>query len=282
VSRDTIFKQTDVPSWHRRNPLARAALWWTWSEAFLEFVALLPDSVLRRRVFIAEIEGCAPYGDTYFLPLDSLSQQECGEFMRFATTLLSFSCRELCFFRHLLDPPFCSGQLHVVLALLRTALVRLAGDQRAALYSPVTTKRVDHGFRLHSDLFITTRVWLTFDAVPNDQTGASTFLSSRDLMTIIRSTRQVPSKIADYISTVMRRPIGRDSFDKLYRVLHSDENRWHEPLQCALQENMNMIRLRRGEGYLIDDRRWLHGRTAVSGKVGSKRFRRLTYGIRYA
>jgi hypothetical protein len=180
----------------------------------------------------------------------------------------------------MLDPPFDEKRISAVFALLRMALVALDRDERAALYSPVARREIDGGFDLHADLFLTTRVWLIFDDVPDDNTGASLFMSLPDLLGAIKSIKAVPDDTARYVARVMAGSVARDSFDKLHRILHSERNRWYEPLRRALQERTVAIRLRKGEGYLIDDRRWLHGRAVVSGAVTSKRFHRLTFGLR--
>jgi len=180
----------------------------------------------------------------------------------------------------MLSLPCDDRQMRAVFGLLREAVITLAGDERAALYSPVAARRKDSGFKLHADLFITTRIWLIFDDVPDDGTGASLFLSRRDLLQAIRSIDTIPNKVAGDVTALMTAPVARDSFEKLYWLLHSEQRRWHDDLNDALQERVKTIALHRGEGYLMDDRRWLHGRTPASGAVSALRFHRLAFGLR--
>jgi hypothetical protein len=276
-----VFKTTDPPGWHCEDLPGRSTRWLTWSSAFRDFVSSLCKSALRRRVLLIDVRGCSPYPTSYYLPLDVLSNLHRAKLLEFAAHLHRFPGQsELCLFRDMLTPPLDGGRIRAVFALLRTALVTLLGDERAALCSPLPSARKDLGFRLHADLFLTTRLWLIFDDVPDDNTGASLFMTRRDLLKAVRSIRAIPEDTACFVAALLTKPIARDSFDRLYRLLHCSRNRWHEALRTALREKTSAVRFRSGEGYLIDDRRWLHGRTAVSGKVTSKRFHRLTYGLR--
>ena len=226
------------------------------------------------------VRGCAPYAASYRTSIERLTERDRNKLFAFAAQLRDGPYREdLYFFRDMLGPPFDTRRIRVVFAMLRMALVMQADDERAALYSPVATERSDPGFELHADLFLTTRVWLIFDDVPDDGRGASLFLSRREVLRSIRSIPAIPEEQARSIAQLMTKPIARDSFGKLFTFLHSKRNPWYWPLRGALQRRQSSIALHRGEGYLIDDRRWLHGRTAVMGRVSSSRFHRLTYSL---
>jgi hypothetical protein len=281
MKRRKIFEETLVPPWHRRNALGRTTPWFTWSTAFRQFAwGLEHAGVLRRRATLKWIRGCEPSAATYSLPLDWLEDKLRRELLAFTADLPGSSDREdLRLFRDMLVPPFDQGQMRAVFSLFRTALVMIAEDERAALYSPVAPKSTDTGFKLHADLFLTTKVWLIFDDIPDDGSGASLFVTRRDLLQTVRSLQSIPAMTAAKIATLMTQRLKRDSFERLYWLIHSEQNRWHEPLMNALDEKVKSIALRRGEGYLMNDRRWLHGRTAASGAVTAKRFHRLSYEL---
>jgi hypothetical protein len=204
-----------------------------------------------------------------------------GELLMFGADLSRWRARRQCwFFRDMLDPPFHAGRIRPVIAALRTALCALARDKRAALYAPVSPERKDIGFNLHADLFLTTRLWLVFDEVPDDETGASLFLSRADLFRLLRSIPGVPERVVRQVELLMTQPIARDSFDRLYAILHGENHDWNLLLTSGLQQEVTVVPFARGEGYLIDDREWLHGRNAVSRAVTARRFHRLTFGLR--
>jgi hypothetical protein len=199
----------------------------------------------------------------------------------FAAKLSRWRVRgKLWFFRDMLVPPFDAGHIRPVFAALRTALVALARDERAALYAPVTPEKKDPGFSMHADLFLTTRLWLIFDNVPEDGTGASLFLSRAELLSVLRSIKAIPDRAVCQVATLMTRPIARDSFDRLYSILHGEHRDWHVSLSSVLRSKAATIPFGRGEGYLIDDREWLHGRAAASLAVTARRFHRITFGLR--
>jgi hypothetical protein len=184
------------------------------------------------------------------------------------------------FFRDLLAPPFHGGAIRVVLAALRAALVHIESDRRAALCAPVAPARKDAGFPLHADLFLTTRLWLIFDEVPEDGSGASLFLSRGAFVGVLRSVEAMPRDRVREVETLLTGQLARDSFDKLYGLLHGARHSWHQELRESLRRQADAILMKPGEGYLLDDRCWLHGRTASSGTVSSRRFHRLSFGMR--
>ncbi len=274
--------RTSVPEHHRRSSLAGASKWFTWSADFRRFALNLRDSgKLRRRVYIVEIPKCTPYGATYRTHLDALSVREYSSMLYFAENLMRTSPgTESYFFRGMLAPDFTPRDIRVLFALLREAMVVVARDDSAALYSPVTPERKDPGFNLHADLFLTSRLWLLFDDVPRDGSGASLLLPRKELEKLLCDLSSVPFAVAHEVSTLMSKPLNHDSFDRLYGLLHGEERPWCEALNTAMKGCVKSIPLLSGEGYLIDDRHWLHGRTAVSKRVSSRRFHRLTFGGR--
>jgi hypothetical protein len=164
------------------------------------------------------------------------------------------------------------------LGWLRAAMVARTDDPRTCLFSPPTPARgKDNRFLLHADLFLVDKLWLIFDDVPSDGTGSSTFVTREALVEALDSVRSVPARVRAELVQLVHGQLRRDSFDRLYALLHLDK-RWREELHAALELRTLRIALRSGEGYLINDRYWLHGRDAASTAVGRRRFRRLTFG----
>jgi hypothetical protein len=277
-----IFENAATPGRHRRNELARSVNWLTWSKAFRSLIGeLLNMGAFGHRTILKNVRGCTPYSTTYHPSKENIPTHYQTAFLRFASNLHGWPVRSgLWLFRGMLDPPLEAGNIRALFALLRASLVTRARDSRAALYAPVSPERKDHGFKLHADLFLTTRLWLIFDDVPEDGTGASLFLSRGDLLSTLRTQKEIPTETVRKVFTLMTRPIARDSFDRLYGILHSERRRWSDSLYLALRDKTRAIPLYRGEGYLLDDRHWLHGRTPASQAVTAGRFHRLTFGLR--
>ena len=60
-------------------------------------------------------------------------------------------------------------------------------------------------------------------------------------------------------------------------MLYESDSRKIADLAEAMQNLQQVIPLRSGEGYVLHDRFWLHGRLAPSGGVTSKRVHRLVF-----
>lgn len=278
------LQQTSIPARLRSNILASSSKWFTWSPAFRHYVnELRTRSLLSRRVRLIEVPECKPYGATYSTHLDRLSNDERRALTDLGNSLASIRLNStVVFFRDLLAPALSSNELRVLFSMLREALIESRGGQATALYSPVTPERRDPGFNLHADLFLTTKLWLVFDDVPTDGTGASLLLPRAELVKIMRSSVALPSYALKEVTDLLDKPLRKDSFDRLYGLLHSETHQWCEGLNAKMKARVLSVEMHRGEGYLLDDRRWLHGRTAVSRSVSKWRFHRLTFGLRKA
>jgi hypothetical protein len=178
----------------------------------------------------------------------------------------------------MLNPPLESVRLWKLFTLLRSGLVKLTGDSKSALNAPVFAARFDDGFPLHADLFQTDRLWLVFDNVADTKGGASLFLPMGTLLNIVFSLECIPKKIAQQIR-FLALGVNKDSFDDFFILLYSKDNPWQSPLAREIDRAKKRIRFRRGEGYLIHDRHWLHGREPILASVPRSRFRRLVFGL---
>ncbi|SRR6266545_77470 len=272
--------EAQLPSRLSHIPIAAGSRWFTWSPEFRDFAQRLrKDSTLRRRVQIIEVKQCRPYGATYSTDLERLPQSDYDLFQVFAKSLydLRLDSRAI-FLRNMLPSNFTANEVRSLFALLREALVRVAGVQSGALYSPVTPKRRDNGFNLHADLFLTSHLWVVFDDVPADGTGASLLLPFSRLVKAICTCEELPNAVATEILDLLSLPLRRDSYNRLYLLLHSKRHEWSAALRANLEALVYMVPFHRGEGYLINDRLWLHGREPVSTSISSRRFHRLIFG----
>lgn len=225
------------------------------------------------------VRGCEPYSTSYSYRFSGLPNPLSDFALEAGEALLRVRTgSNMRFFTGMLDPPVSSSVLHKCFALIRVGIARLKGDPRAALHAPIKTERVDDGFPLHSDLFLTDRLWVVFDDVPKGKSGKSLLLPRHSLDDAIKSKPLMPSVTRRKLRAFLRGRIGGDSFDESFDVIYSSDEPWNAPLTQAMKKNCWKIKLYRGEGYLVNDRQWLHGRTAVKGRVSSARFRRLVYG----
>jgi hypothetical protein len=78
--------------------------------------------------------------------------------------------------------------------------------------------------------------------------------------------------------SMFERESNTDRYETCFDLLHGD-HKWVPRLEKFLTEHQLKIPLRSGQGYLLHDRSWLHGRIKPSGGVTANRVRRLIYGI---
>jgi len=272
-----LFTRTSAPR-ETRSVAALPQKWLTWSRPFLEFTkkhgALLRKSNLSQ---LRAIPRCQPYAATY--DVDGRKYEDLiNGCIPFARSLIELDPGEsVYFFRDMITEEVSSVVVKNIFALLRRSLATVSGSERAALFSPVATAKRDDGFPLHSDLFMCPRLWLVFDDVPLDQSGKSTFLSQREFHKTLLQLEAMPERVRSQLATLLESEIKHDSFDKFYDLTHAERHPWHDELTRKLDERALKIKLMPGQGYLVNDRCWLHGRTAASGRISSKRFRRLVF-----
>lgn len=131
-------------------------------------------------------------------------------------------------------------------------------------------------FALHADLYPPMFLLNIFDDVPSDSSGASLFLPAERFFESIHSLQCIPGDIKAAMVDCLDRPVPEDRYQEFYDLLHGD-HQWTGELQKELQGHARAIKLFRGEGYILNDRRWLHGRTAPSGGVPQNRLYRLVF-----
>jgi hypothetical protein len=187
--------------------------------------------------------------------------------------------RKLMLFDRLLGSHLDGQKLHVLFALIRGALVKMTANDFAAMYTPLGDTGEDIGdFLLHADMYVPQYLFNVFDNVPARTGGASTFLPVSSLKRIIAQQPKFPDAIARRLVSMFEKESKSDRYERCFDLLHG-EHRWVPKLEEALVEHQLKIPLRTGQGYLLHDRSWLHGRNKPTGGVTANRVRRLIYGV---
>ena len=185
---------------------------------------------------------------------------------------------EIAFLSGLFDDDFGPRGLHTFFAGLRAVLVELSGDPGDALYSPlgVTGPRAG-SFRLHADLYGPEVLLNVFDKVPGDGSGESVFLSVPEFASILSETPTMTADARRDILLHFAEETGTDRYNRFFDLVYGRDRPWGADLERRMRERQLPIRLDSGQGYLIHDRRWLHGREAPTGGVAAHRLHRLVF-----
>jgi hypothetical protein len=282
IDRAVIFRRIDPPATHPALPINCHATWYTWSEPFRTF---LRDAAaeLRRlaRPPLVSVPGLVRYDTTFSRSPTELSDTRLQPRLRsFARSLHAIKPpRRLILFDGLIGRDLGAGELRALFALVRGALVEFAGDPRAAMYSPLgDTGRREGAFPLHADLYIPQLLFNVFDQVPTNDSGASLFLPVSALRELTAAVPCLPPAVRGRILRLFEHESGRDRFDVLYDLLHGRSHAWVPELERCMEKRQLRLKLHSGQGYLLHDRAWLHGREAPKGGVPSNRVQRLVFG----
>jgi hypothetical protein len=266
------------PDLDARSAAFDGARWLTWSPRFRAALAEHRARGRRLRPFLRYISRRREYAYTFDVSLRSLMRTAMVvDLTPFVDTLLRRNPREKIAFLTGLD---CRGEgwrLHTLFALLRALIAHRTGNPWGVMYAPLASLGKSEGeFPLHADLYRPEVLLNVFDAIPADGSGRSILLPMRQFLPIVRKLPEMPRRVRQRLLQALRTPADQDRYDEVYDLLHGPYP-WSGPLNDALRRRQLAIALGRGEGYLVHDRRWLHGREAPTGGVTVSRLRRLIY-----
>lgn len=280
-----IFQQIDPPPKQQRLKISKEATWYTWSrESRLLFKPFRAEVGQLKRPTILHLLGGKEYDDTYTFNLKSIGNKNKGlgrDLMCFARSFYDLKISDrLMLFTDMISPDLDGRSLGFFFAFLRAALVSLSRDPLSALCQSLSTRKKGNEFLLHSDLYIPVILFNVFDDVKNDSSGASLFLSVSSLIELLPQVRSLPIETRKKIVANLTGVHDKDRYEENYYLLHGYEHEWTEELERRMRQRQLKIKLYSGQGYLIHDRKWLHGREALNGKLSSKRLHRLIFNNR--
>jgi hypothetical protein len=277
----SIFCRIEPPDNLAHLAINRFATWHTWSDAFRAFLVHAGDELRRfPSPPTVRIKRLSNYDYTFSLP--PTLWKDASLHKQFETFVQSLAkvrpTKRLMFFDRLLGAHLDGQGLHVLFAIIRGALAKSATNDFAAMYTPLgDTGDAVGDFLLHADLYVPQYLFNVFDNVSADYGGASTFLAVSSLKRIVARQPKLPWTVARRLISMFEKESKSDRFDKCFDLLHG-EHQWVPKLEQSLAEHQMQIPLRAGQGYLLHDRSWLHGRLKPVGGVPANRVRRLIYG----
>lgn len=278
-----LFERAESPAERRIGGIGKSPEWFSWSRPFRDFLGecgpLLTDLPQPELIRVPQL---TTYDYTFSLSPEAIfDHKTVKRLQQFSQALFEFkSPTKIMLFTDLFFDGFDGRALHRLFALLRHYLAALCKDPRQALYAPLGSVGTHEGeFPLHADLYVPELLFNVFDEVPNDDSGASTFLPVSTLLDLME-TPSIPDYVQRRVRAVFEESINEDSYDDIYDFLYDGSHPWVMSLLLAMTTRRFQIKLRSGEGYLIHDRTWLHGRTAPKGGVTANRVHRLIFNSR--
>lgn len=285
-----LFQPADPPEEQKALKINPHGEWYTWSEMFRKFVVSwqmelegLGDPQLIDISSNAQFRwiNCRrTYSQTFSLGLSTEHQSRLiKHFIGFVEDLMRLNISDrIMFLTDLIDETISGNMLRTIFACFRDTHTLLSKDNTSALYAPLGKigKRAGEFF-LHADLYGPDMLFNVYEEVPDDETGASTFLSASELQTILLELAAIPATARQNIMKCLTSKRNTDGFHDLFDLLHSPYNEWTFDLGIAMKNRQSKIKMKTGQGYIINDRKWLHGREKPTGGVSSKRLHRLVF-----
>ena len=131
-------------------------------------------------------------------------------------------------------------------------------------------------FPLHSDLFRQALLLTVFHRVPAEETGGSTFLTTEALLRVLGEVPAMPASVAARVRVFFEdRDV--DYFDQLVDVLYHPRHPWAAEVSRRLLAAQHRTQFAGGEGYVLNDRQWLHGREPQRCRVEPDRLCRIVW-----
>ena len=275
-----LFQSTLPPEGISANQLGGGNKWLTWSEMTRRVLDRFQSETSEMQApKIVRLLGGKEYDCTYGYPLEDLQKlRSYASLKKLAVALLKFDPdEEIYFFDNLLDDQFAGQQLNKLFGSLRTIIAELEGNVMAALYAPLSyVGKEASDFPLHSDLYVPHLLWNIFDQVPKDGSGSPIFLKVSVFRRLIDEC-DVPERSRSALLTCLDDEASVDRFNSFYNLLYVRQSTWATRLTAAMAQRQELMHLQYGQGYLLHDRKWLHGRLAPSGGVNTRRVHRFVF-----
>jgi hypothetical protein len=279
-----IFQPTSAPRKQARAKINEHAVWYTWSNEFRSlFKSLNREFRTLKRPSSTHLLGGKEYDDTYTLSIHSLTDKTLArKLFSFSKCLYNLDVSgRLLLFTDMLDDDLDGRSLGYLFAFFRAALISLSNDPLSALYQPIKGHKRGKEFPLHSDLYIPVILFNVFQEVCNDSTGASLFLQVSSVVELLGQLKTLPPNTRDQIIENLTKIHRQDRYEENFYLLHGWED-WTNELERLMRQRQLRIKLYPGQGYMLHDRRWLHGREAINGKLTHKRLHRLVFNNKAA
>lgn len=277
-----LFKKVEIPSKYKSVLNKIDCKWFTWSDNFRKEIPRLKQQLKKvKTVDFIFLKKYKQYNYTYQVNIKKLDPDFIEVFTQYTRSLLK--CRpgqKIYFFTNLIDNDINGRLYHFIIALFRSIIVKINMNDASALYSPLTTGKHESEFPLHCDLYIPNILFNVFEKVPDNFSGASIFVKTEVLLKeVIPFIRIVPIETVKRIRSFIYGTRTDDNYDEFYSLLYNKEYPWARTLKKELHKRKFKIRLLKGQGYMIDDTVWMHGRGKTIGGVSSKRLHRLIFAI---
>lgn len=247
-----IFQKIDCPSSQKANPINETAEWFTWTVQVAEFLDRWAEIVENleepKLIFTSDDE---PYNYTFSLEPQLIRDINLHQHLdSFAQALsMTMVSDKIMLLTGLFNRDFDGRSLHFLFSCLRDKLVTYEKDPTAALYPPLgltnegSTCPIVVDFPLHCDLYAPKFLFNVFENVPNDDSGASLFMRTNDLLSILETMSNIPDPIKCKILNCINNDDGADHYEEFFDLLHGYDRQYVHQLENKMLSKQKRIKL---------------------------------------
>ncbi len=227
-------------------------------------------------------EGRTLFTFTWHLPVSAVRDSGLRrEMLQFAESFYNYELPsgDAVILTRMLDDVGLDNGLPLI-AWLRAAVAQMAGEESSAIAAPTGQSGAGDGsFSMHSDMWIPALLFNVFNhAVPSQ--GASLLLPMDDMWEIAAQSG-VPEDARQKMEAARVEAGECDYFSQFNNSLYGNHP-WTPEVTRALSAAAIEVPMARGQGYFVNDREWLHGRTvlkadALPAELKEHRLYRLAY-----
>lgn len=262
---------------HRINEVGE---WYSWSSQFHSTLVKLASAIPSLpRPRIRESHLGNRYNRTFTLEQPGACASMLDDLRESADFLSQTAVdKEVLLFSGLIDDDVPGEAIHYLFSFYQAFLSSVENSVSPAMYTPLGAVS-QRGFRfpLHPDLYLQKQLFLVFDNVSADDSGHTLLLPTDRFFEILSSLNSMPTKVKAELTALLTGEIQQDSFDEFVGLLYQRGSVWLEELYLAYESAQIRLKFLSGEGVLLHDRRWLHGRTSPTDGVPQNRIHRFAY-----
>ena len=273
-----IFKEDSTPKDHTLVTENKNFTWLTWSDDFRkEHKTFQKQLALIKSIDIIKLNQYK--SESYSLALERLDKGFLKDFRYYAESLMHFDPDvRIIFFSNLIDKKINGKIFHFLFAAFRSIITDTLKNKMGALYIPLIAGKNISELPLHCDLFLPKILFNVFERVAKDNSGHSTFLKLNHLFdNILPEIKFMPLKVKHKIKQIFNSVTKKDKYWDVMNLLYNEKHLWAEETAYRLNNDKFRIKFSKGEGYMINDKIWMHGRDHTNGGVSIKRLHRLAF-----
>ena len=252
--------------------------WYTWSNFYMRELENFSDHLAQLNTTIVNLSPREKYGMSYLVEKKDIVPNSVRCLVKeMAHLIVTLRPKDgIYLLNNLTTDKFTSRALHALFSLISEEIRRTGNSHELSFHSPIEEKVKNTGFPVHADLYKMKAIFNVISYVENTNGGDVTLLSASSLNNAMDKVKTMPLNVKETINSALTHRSHDDMFDYIFDLMYGRHD-WVPELTKEIEKRQFCIPAEEGIGYMLIDGMWLHGRTAISGSVVSKRLQRLVF-----